>query len=91
MLSFVCGNRNQRTAADHTANLCVERWSPDVCVQYAVGFLAMREIRPITTCKFQSGVSGVKEKRGMMRTSNTTALICCICVVNGQLAPVRNV
>ena len=43
----------------------------------------------IRTCGFQSGVSGENKKRGVdemkkrgLRTSNITALICCICVVN---------
>ena len=39
----------------------------------------------IRTCEFQSGVSEKTKTRrmdGVLRTSNTTALITCICVVN---------
>ena len=51
----------------------------------------MSTVISIRTCEFQSGVSGESKKRGRdemkkkaLRTSNTTALISCIRVVNVQ-------
>ena len=83
---------------DHTANLCAckceTRLFPGRCTRCVLcaGFDGRRinvRGKSIRTCEFQSGVSGEKKKRGrwdekVLRTSNTTALICCIRVVNVQ-------